>query len=36
MAQPDFWNDQEKAQKLISENNVLKENVTLFETAKRL
>ncbi|WP_133286420.1 peptide chain release factor 2 [Lactobacillus pasteurii] len=25
MAQPDFWNDQEAAQKLISENNRLKE-----------
>lgn len=23
MAQPDFWDNQEKAQKLISENNVL-------------
>ena len=25
MAQPDFWNNQEKAQKLISETNRLKE-----------
>ena len=30
MAQPDFWNDQEKAQKLISENNVLKEKRDSF------
>lgn len=28
MAQPDFWDNQEKAQKLISENNVLKEKET--------
>ena len=30
MAQPDFWNDQEKAQKLIGENNVLKEKRDSF------
>lgn len=30
MAQPDFWDNQEKAQKLISENNVLKEKRDSF------
>jgi peptide chain release factor 2 len=30
MAQPDFWNDQEKAQTLISESNVLKSSVEKF------
>ena len=30
MAQPDFWNDQEKAQKLINDNNLLKEKRDSF------
>ena len=30
MAEPDFWNDQEKAQKLISDNNLLKEKRDSF------
>lgn len=30
MAQPDFWNNQEKAQKLISETNRLKEKRDSF------
>lgn len=30
MAQPDFWNDQENAQKLISETNLLKEKRDSF------
>lgn len=30
MAQPDFWNNQEKAQKLIAENNILKEKRDSF------
>lgn len=31
MAQPDFWNDQEKAQALISEANALKSSVEKFK-----
>ena len=27
MAQPDFWNDNEQAQKVIAENNILKEKM---------
>lgn len=30
MAQPDFWDNQEKAQKLISETNLLKEKRDSF------
>lgn len=30
MAEPDFWNNQEKAQKLIAENNLLKEKRDSF------
>ena len=30
MADPDFWNNQEKAQKLITENNILKEKRDSF------
>ncbi len=30
MAQPDFWNDQEAAQKLIADNNILKEKRDSF------
>lgn len=30
MAEPDFWNDQEAAQKLIGETNVLKEKRDSF------
>ena len=30
MAQPDFWNDNEQAQKVIAENNILKEKRDTF------